>query len=481
MTGSPAGRRSSPFFSLPYLGAIVMFIGSSLVITAGLSIALQEGEHFLSFFLPGIATLAAGGLLHYPSRRNGLPPMSIRDSMSIVVAGWIIAFFVSAWPFVLSGLASYRLSLFESISGWTTTGLSVMAVEQLPRVFLLWRSLMQYLGGAGFAIAMLASIIGPAGAGISRAEGRQEVLPMVRQSAAAIGIIYLSFGFVVTIGFHIFGMTWFDAVNHSMAALSTGGFSTAGESLAAWNNHSLEIFTILAMMIGNINFMTHHRLMRGQWYEALRSPEIKVLGLTILLAVGFLAAAPAFPITLRDTLFQIISALSTTGFSTVNLGAAWPGVGLGVLIILMCIGGGINSTAGGLKQRRIYLMAKSLSWQIKEAVLPRRAVVSRTIMDHGRVVDIDDDALKKVANFIILYLATLAAAALIIAAYGYPVADALFEAASAVGTVGLSVGITGPEAPAGVLWVQKLCMFLGRLEFFAIIIAVRRWLMSLYR
>lgn len=480
MTTAPsAGKR--PSTSLSYLGAIVMFIGLSLLATAVFTIVLGEAEHFVSFLLPGLAAVGTGGLLYYPARRNGLPPLSVRDSMAIVVAGWIIAFLVSAWPFVLSGVAPYRLALFEAVSGWTTTGLSVMAVEDLPDTFLLWRSIMQYLGGAGFAIAMLASIIGPAGAGISRAEGREEVLPMVRQSASAIGIIYLSFGLVVTIGFRVFGMSWFDSVNHSMAALSTGGFSTAAESVGAWNNHSLEIFTIVAMMIGNTNFITHHHLIRGQWRQALHSPDVKVFAVAIVLAFGLLAAAPAFSVGLYDTVFQVISALSTTGFSTADLSTTWPGVGLGVLIVLMCIGGGINSTAGGLKQRRIYLMVKSLSWQIRESVLPRRAVVSRTIMDHGRMVDVDDDALKKVANFVILYLATLAAAALVIASYGYTLSDALFEAASAVGTVGLSVGITGPEAPALLLWVQKLAMFLGRLEFFAIIVAARSWLMSLQR
>lgn len=464
-----------------YLGGIIIIIGMSLGFTAIVAVILGEGQHASSFLVPAVASLIIGGILYRPARNRKIPPLNLRDSMSIVVAGWIIAFIVSAWPFVLSGIAPYRLALFESISGWTTTGLSVMVEEELPRTYLFWRSFMQYLGGAGFAIAMLSSIIGPVGVGLSRAEGRQEVLPMVRQSSATIGLIYLSYGLAAVLGLRIFGMGWFHSVNHAMAALSTGGFSTVGDSIGAWNSVPLEMFTLVLMIAGNTNFMTHHHLLRGNWRQAVRSPDIKLFATTATAAVLFMLIAPTISASLRTTVFQVVSALTTTGFSTVDLRPEWSEASLSVLIILMIIGGGINSTAGGLKQRRIYLMVKSISWHLREAALPRRAVVSHSIMDHGQVIDVEDTEMRQVANLVLLYLGTLAAAAVIIAAYGYPLAEALFEAGSAVGTVGLSVGITSPDAPAGVLWVQKVCMFLGRLEFFAIIIAIRRWIESIRR
>ena len=465
---------------MPYLGGIVIIIGFSLAFTAAIAVFLGEMQHTRAFAIPAVVSLVAGILLYAPVRHRGMQPLNLRDSMSIVVAGWIFAFLISAWPFVLGGIAPFRLALFESVSGWTTTGLSVMVEEQLPRTYLFWRSFMQYLGGAGFAIAMLSSIIGPIGVGLSRAEGRQEVLPMIRQSSATMGLIYLSYGLIAALGFRIFGMGWFHAVNHAMAALSTGGFSTMGDSIGSWNSFPLEMFTLVVMIAGNINFMTHHHLLRGNFKQAFRNPDVKVFGATAAAAVAFMLIAPAVSASLRTTVFQVLSALSTTGFSTVDL-SGWSETSLGLLIVLMIIGGGINSTAGGLKQRRIYLMVKSLSWHLREAILPRRAVVSHSIEDHGHVVDVEDTQLRQVANLAFLYVGTLMSAALIISAYGYPLTEALFEAASSVGTVGLSVGITAPDAPAGVLWVQKVCMFLGRLEFFAILVALRRWIGALSR
>ncbi len=461
-----------------YFGLIVMLVSLPLFFMAICTALLGEVNHFLSFAIPGIISLLVGSALYFTNREDSLPPLTLRAAMATVVGGWVFAFFISALPFSLGGILTYRLGLFEAVSGWTTTGLSVVTEEAIPQVFLLWRSLMQYLGGAGFAIAMLSAIIGPVGAGLSRAEGRQEIMPMIKQSATTIGLIYVSYGVIVTVGFRIFGMSWFDALNHSMTTLSTGGFSTRGASIGAWQSSRLELFTMAAMLVGNLNFMTHHNLIHGRWRRAADNPDLKVLLSTLGAAALAVWAAPAISAAGQqlDYAFQMISALSTTGFGTVDYGAQWTDAALMLVIVLMCIGGGVNSTAGGLKQRRVYLLYKSIAWQVREHLLPSQAVVSHSISDHGRVIDIPDSEIRQVGSFVFLFLATLAAATLGIAAYGYSLTDSLFEAASALGTVGLSVGVTAPDAPAGVLWIQKLCMFAGRLEFFAIIVAVRRWL-----
>ena len=466
--------------SATYLGLIILLISVPIAVSAVLTLLFGEFEYFHAFAIPAVTASAIGCLLYFPTRTENLSPLNLRQAMSVVVAGWVFAFFISAWPFSLGGLVSYRLALFESVSGWTTTGLSVLTEAELPQIYLLWRSLMQFLGGAGFAIAMLSSIIGPIGAGLSKAEGRQEVLPMVKQSAATIGLIYVSYTILAAIGFRIFGMSWFDAVNHSMATLSTGGFSTRGASIGFWANPRLEVFTIAVMVLANFNFVTHHNLLRRRWRSAAENPELRVLAVGFAVALGAVIAAPVVSVAgeSRTYIFQIISALTTTGFSTVDLSTEWAGAPLLILVILMCIGGGVNSTSGGIKQRRIYILFKSITWQIREHLLPSRAVVSHTISDHGLIEEVSDSEIRQVGNFVFLYLFTLAAATVMISAYGYSISDSLFEAASSVGTVGLSVGITGPQAPAGVLWIQKACMFLGRLEFFAIIVALRRWLQS---
>lgn len=466
--------------SWAYLGAIIIIIAASMAVATLAAIILGDHEHVTSFLLPTIFALAVGAILYRPYFGQKLPSLTIRDAMSIVVAGWLCAFLISAWPFVLGGILSYRLALFEAISGWTTTGLSVINEAEVPHVYLFWRSFMQFLGGAGFAIAMLASVLGTTGAGLSHAEGRQEIMPMVKRSASIIGLIYLAYAGTFTVIYWILGMSPFDAVNHSMAVLSTGGFSTNPESIAAWPTLPIEAATIIMMIIGNTDFRTHHKLLRGKWREAWDNPEFKTMLAFSLAIILFLILLPTFGATynLREAVFQVISALSTTGYGTVDL-SRWTGPALAALILLMSIGGGVNSTAGGMKQRRIYLIYKSISWHLREAVLPRTAVVSHTIKEDGRVTEIDDGEIREVGNFLLLYIFTLFAASLGIASFGYPFTDAFFEAASALGTVGLSVGITSPTAPPAVLWIEKVCMFLGRLEFFAILIAVKKWLDAL--
>jgi len=435
-------------------------------------------EYIWCFLTPGGISAAIGISLYRPWNRKTLPPLMLRESMVIVVLGWTIAFIISAWPFSLADLLPYRLALFESISGWTTTGLSVVNEEATPRVFLFWRSLMQYLGGAGFAIAMLSSILGPTGAAISRAEGRQEVLPMVRQSASTISTIYLSYAAFATIGLRIFGMTWFDALNHAMAALSTGGFSTRADSIGAWNMLSLHLFTIALMLLGNTNFVTHHLLWRRRWKQAIRNPEFKVFAVLSISAIISMVVSPLVDVSVSDSVFQVLSALSTTGFGTADI-SGWSAGAVMIIILLMIVGGGINSTAGGIKQRRIYLIFQSIWWQVREDMLPRRAVVSHSIDDHGESTVIGNVELRKAANFVLIFIATLFIATIIISLAGYTLRDALFEASSALGTVGLSVGVTSAEAPPAVLWTLKAAMFLGRLEFFAIIVALRKAIQSL--
>lgn len=459
---------------LPYLGVILLLVGVSILAMVLASVILGEAEYIRYFLIPGTAATTSGALLWLPRRNTHLPPLAIRDAMSVLVAGWILAFFVSAWPFSMAGLVSYRLALFESVSGWTTTGLSILNVEEVPRVFLLWRSTMQYLGGAGFAIAMLSSLIGSTGAGLSRAEGRQEVVPMVRQSAVTIGAIYLGYSTLGVFALAASGMPWFHALNHSMAALSTGGFSTVTDSIGHWPNPTLTAVTIVLMLAGNTNFLTHHQLLQFRWRRALRTPDIKTFLVTSVAAIAILMTAPgAGSLGAGEAIFQALSALTTTGFSTVDL-TGWREGALMLIILLMMIGGGVNSTGGGIKQRRIYLILRSIGWHIREMALPSRAIVSHSFEDHGRVVDVDDEELRQVAGFVLLFIGTLLIATVAIALHGYPLSDSLFEAASALGTVGLSVGVTAADAPATVLWIEKICMFLGRLEFMAILVATAR-------
>jgi trk system potassium uptake protein TrkH len=209
--------------------------------------------------------------------------------------------------------------------------------------------------------------------------------------------------------------------------------------------------------------------------EVRQSAILLVLGAAVLLVGATGGLYGTFGERLRAAVFNAVSALSTTGFATVDL-SQWNGLGWLVLILFMLIGGGAGSTAGGIKQFRIYVLVRGLVWEFRRTLLPRRAVTEPDVWQGEHRLFISDAQLRQVSMFVFLYVAVFALGSGIIAAYGYPLQDSLFEFASALSTVGVSVGITTPDAPLGVLWVEMLAMFLGRLEFFTIVIGVMKLL-----
>jgi trk system potassium uptake protein TrkH len=409
---------------------------------------VQSGQA-AAFLLPGGLLAGAGLLLIVARPRNGTRHLDLAGGSLVVALAWAAVCAVSALPVRrLSGLP-YLQSVFEAVSGWTTTGLSVVDVASAPRIFLLWRSIMQLAGGAGLAIIMLAVTSLPVGAGLYRAEGRSDQLvPHVVRSAKLVVLLYAAYAAVGTVAYVLAGMSVFDAVNHSFCAVSTGGFSTHSESIGYWDSPAVEAVTLPLMILGNLNFLTAYVLFRGR--------------LRRFLAKGA-----------RVAIFEAVSALTTTGYSTVSY-ASWPPVGAYVLILLMLIGGGTCSTAGGIKQFRVYLLTRALLREIRQALLPRGAVTVIRTVQGEREVFVDEAQIRQAGLFLFLYLSTFFLGVGIMTACGIELKDALFEFASTVGTVGLSVGVTSANLPAPVLIAQIAGMLLGRLEFFVLFVAAGR-------
>ena len=321
---------------------------------------------------------------------------------------------------------------------------------------------------------MLSAITGPTGPALSVAEGREQLVPHVRQSAKLVVMIYSGYAVVGIVALRLAGMNWFDAVNHSFAAISTGGFSTRTESIGYWDSAAVEAVTIPLMIMGNLSFVTAWMLLRGKFRAVGRNGEVRLMGVMIPLCAILLfllttrGLYPSLGKSARVAIFETVTALTTTGFSTVGYGN-WDSFGWAAMIVLMLIGGGTCSTAGGLKQYRVYLMWKSVVWQLRRTLLPRTAVTENHVWEADRKVFVNDTRLRQIGTFAFLYLLTFATGTAILAAYGYGLKESLFEYASAVGTVGLSIGVTSPAAPSGVIWAETIGMFLGRLEFFVIL------------
>jgi trk system potassium uptake protein TrkH len=459
----------------------VLSLCSVLMLSPMLVLLAWPAESTLVWgFVVPAAVMAAIGLAAWRLLR---PPsgaaLTFQEGGVVVVLSWVSVSLFSAWPLMtLSGL-NFTQAVFEAVSGWTTTGLSVVDVTAASHAILLWRSTMQVAGGAGLAIIMLSAIIGPTGPAVTAAEGREQLVPHVRESARLVVMIYGGYTIAGIVALHLVGMSWFDAVNHSFAAVSTGGFSTRVENIGYWNSPAVESVTIPLMILGNLSFLTAWTLLRGRFRAVARNGEVRLMAVLIPLSamlVFLLTCRGLYPTlakAARVAVFETVTALTTTGFSTVGYGN-WDSFGCFVLIVLMLIGGGTCSTAGGIKQYRIYMLWENLLWELRRAFLPRTAVVERAVWEADRPVFVTDSRLRQIGTFVFLYLALYVIGTAVLTAHGYGLKESLFEYASSIGTVGLSIGVTLPTTPSVVLWTQTLGMFLGRLEFLVVFTGVAK-------
>lgn len=463
---------------LSYIGMILSLAGITMFFPL-FALIDRPGEfvHISGFILP--ATLLSGaGLIIW--KRLPVPAaamLTVPDGGVIVLLSWMITCLFSAWPFMAVEGMNFTQAVFESVSGWTTTGLSVADLTRATHLTLLWRSIMQLGGGAGLAIIMLAALTGPAGSGISAAEGRSELLvPHVRRSAKLVVNIYVGYAIAGFFAYWLAGMNCFDAVNHSFAAVSTGGFSTYPESIGHWNSPAIEAISLPLMILGNLNFVTAYLLFRGKFKRVIHSGEVMLFGVLTAIAALILwificrELYTGLGKSIRVAIFETVTALTTTGFST-TVYHDWATPGILILLLLMLIGGGTCSTAGGLKQYRVYLLFRTLLWELRRPFRPRTSVEENYIWQGERKDFIDDKQIRRISLFAFIYLTVYMAGAFVLALHGYGLRESLFEFASALGTVGLSVGVTTADAPASVLWALIAGMLLGRLEFFVVIIS----------
>ncbi len=466
---------------LGYTGLLGL-VASLLILSPLVLLVFYRDEVPLAwaFVLPGLVLALPSFWLWRRLTPRPAVSLTMQEGAVIVVLTWLLAILMGTVPFVAVDRLNFTQALFESTSGWTTAGLSVIDVRQASPLILFYRSVLQLAGGAGLAIIMLSALAGPVGPGLTMAEGRSEqLLPHVRRSARLVLTMYAGYVVAGILALFLAGMSWFDAVNHAFTALSTGGFSTRAESIAYWQDPAVEAVIIVLMLLGTLNFLTTYTLFQRKFRAAARNSELRQTVLLLLfgtVVLFFGVTRGLYPVlgkSLRVAAFNAVSALSTTGFATAEY-TRWSGLGWLVLILFMLMGGGTGSTAGGIKQHRIYVLYKGLVWEFRRRFLPRSAVYEPDVWKGEQRMFISDRHLRRVAMFVFLYLAVFFLGSGVIAAHGYPLQDSLFEFASALSTVGISVGITAPDAPAGVLWAEIAAMFLGRLEFFTIVVGLIR-------
>lgn len=466
---------------LGYAGLIFLITG--LVILSPLVALIaypQEISLAWGFLIPGLVLASLGLLLWRLLAPQEAASLTLQEGAIIVVLTWLLAMVFGAIPFMLVGGLNFTQAVFESISGWTTTGLTMIDVTQASHLILLFRSITELVGGAGLAIVTLSAIAGPSGSGLTTAEGHNEQLePNVSRSAKLVLSIYTGYVVLGIMALRVAGMGWFDAINHSFTSLSTGSFSTHVESIGYWDSPAIEAVTIVLMIFGGLNFVTSYALLTGKFQVVIRSGEVRLQALLIPLCALILLLGvttglyPTLAKAVRVAIFETITALTTTGFSTVSY-RDWNSLGWLVLILLMLIGSGTGSTGGAIKQYRIYVLYRALIWEVRRMLLPKNAVTEPDVWQGDRRRFLSDSQIRQVSLFVFLYLLVYGIGSAILAAYGYSLQESLFEYASVLGTVGLSVGVTSADAPAGLLWTETVGMLLGRLEFFTVFVGIIR-------
>ncbi len=430
----------------------------------------------LSFGLTALICYAIAVILSTVRGWKDIPEViTIREGAILVFFSWSLIVFLSALPYTFAGVLTLDRALFESVSGWTTTGLTVMLeIDSSYRTILLWRSITQFLGGAGFAIIVMGAIIGPTGFGLYHAEGRVDnIVPNVRRSARIIMVIYLAYALAGTVALLLAGMNLFDALNHSLTALATGGFSTKSDSIAAFGSLAVEAVLIVLMLLGGTGFGIHYAFWQGNWLALKKNNEPKqMLFLIFIGTVLVLVAGKPLGINLRCSVFQVVSALTGTGFSTTDL-KTWLTFPVGhlILVVFMLLGGCMDSTSGGIKQYRLTVLGKTLIASFKRFLLPRSSVFDVEIWKGTAKRYLDADLIREAFLVSSLYIISFIIGSTALTLQGYSLEESLFEFASALAGVGLSSGVTNYFMPKPVLWTLMLGMFFGRLEFLVVIYA----------
>lgn len=463
-------------FDLHLLGWFLVFLGVLLLLP--LPLAWQWGEASMPWALASAITAAIGLAIALPTRtdKRRLHP---KDGFLVVTGAWILASLFGCLPYLLTGVLGPVDALFETASGFSTTGSTVIAdTAVIPRALLLWRAFTQWLGGMGiilFTIAVL-PLLGIGGMQLFKAEVpgpvEEKLQPRLAITARTLWGIYVGLTGAEWVGLRLLGVDSFEATCHAFTTMATGGFSTRNQSIGEFGSPGVEWLVTVFMLLAGINFLLHFRLLQGRFRDVWRDVELRwfltiVVAASLLLAVSIYRPGNPPEEAVRAACFQAVSIVTTTGYASADF-EGWSHFAQLVILALMLVGGMSGSTGGGPKSLRLVLAFRSMRAAIHRAIHPRAVV---PVKYHGQVVD--EGILAGVWGFLLAYVMTVLGAAAVMTASGYDLPTSISAALTAVGNVGPGVGDVGaydnfahlPSLPKLVL---SLAMIVGRLELFTV-------------
>jgi trk system potassium uptake protein TrkH len=471
-----------PAYILSLVGLLSMGLGVLMLAPMGICLVYDEPA-WHAFLGGGIASGVLGVVLFWLFRAPSGHELSHREGIAIVGISWAVAGLLGGVPLYFSGdFLTFTDAVFESVSGFTTTGASVLTnIEAAGKGVLFWRSLTHWLGGMGFVVLSLAilPLVGVGGMQLFKAEvpspTPDRLAPRITDTAKVLWKVYAGITAAEVILLMAGGMDWFEAVCQSFATMATGGFATKNASIAGFNSAYVEWVITLFMVLAGINFTLHFLALRGGWKSFWHDEEWRLymgifVGFSLLIALGLLAlAGKGLEESFRLAAFQVATILTTTGFATADY-SLWPALCLGLLVPLMFVGGSAGSTGGGPKVMRVLIILKQSLSEFRRLVHPRLVAPVRL-----NKRNVDRQVVSSVYSFMGLYMGSFVLTGLILAAMGLDLVDSFSASIACLGNIGPGLGSVGPAGnyahlPDVAKWLLSAVMIVGRLEIYTVLV-----------
>ncbi len=483
-----------------YVGMVLVALGLSMFLALAVSAAAGEWSGALSFFFSACLTAGVGNILYFSLRsRRGV---TWNQGLVIVALTWFFSMLFAALPLYLSGhYASYLDACFEAMSGLTTTGRTLVHdLDHMAYGVSFWRHFLHFMGGQGIVIMVLTYFVGGTGTAVQMymGEARESIMPNVIESSRFIwkvSVTYLMTG-TLALGICLLaeGMapvrSFFQASCLFMAGFDTGGFAPQALNVGYYHSLPVELITVVFMVLGMTNFAVQYEVWRGRPGELVKNMELRVMFITMLLLAGLVLAslmrAEVFQSAgacLRRSVYHVVSAQSTTGFSTLpgqHIAHRWGDLALYIIAMAMLLGGCACSTAGGIKSFRIGIIWKETKLRLRKSLSPASSVMVERF-HHIREVTMTDAMTRTVMHITLLFVLLFLLGMTVALLYGHDLHTAIFESASAGGNSGLTTGVIDYTMPAPLKLVFIFQMWAGRLELLAVVVTIAYFLSMLGR
>lgn len=447
------------------------------------AIYYQENRAIYAFLFSIIIAILTGWFLQYSCKtENGVGK---KEGFAIATLGWIFAAIFGTFPFLFSGtLTNFIDAFFESMSGFTTTGATVLdPIEGNFLSVLFWRDQIQWMGGMGIIVLVVAILpaLGVGGMQLFKSEvpgpEPDKIKPRIKETAKLLYLVYIIISLLQVACLYLTGMSLYEAITHMFGTMATGGFTPKNLSVGHYNNPTYDIIITIFMLIAGANFTLHYKVLHGDLKSLLKDREflfyIGVILVSILVVTTQLHIYiyQSILTSLRYASFQVVSIVTTTGFATTDFDQ-WPALSKSILIILMFIGGCAGSTGGAIKNIRILILLKKAVREFQKILHPH-AITPIYVGDKK----ISEEVVSNITAFFLLYILIFIFSSLIMTALGLDMISALSSVAATLGNVGPGLGLVGPTKnyafihPLGKI-VLSICMLLGRLEIYTVLILV---------